>query len=113
MAIPVQEASEVIAPFLAAGADAAIRELGDQAGSSLSTNARRLIEKIRGNLPAGNPSEGEVASALEAGLKDGSVSGDEIAVLVKLNRAERDIVGRNSYTGNTFKIKGSFFGDGG
>jgi hypothetical protein len=111
MAIPVQEASEVIAPFLAAGADAAIRELGDQAGSTLSTNVRRLIEKIRGNLPEGGTGPAEVAAALRAGLEDGSVCGDELTVLVTENS---HIVARAFYSNSTFNIaQGDFFGDGG
>jgi hypothetical protein len=111
MSVPVQEAAAVLTPLLSVGADAALRELASQAGSTISKPATRVIEKIGKYLPGANPSRGEVERALESGLASGAISGNEVTLIAESQQAGRDIVNNRAktiFSGNTFNVSGNF-----
>ena len=102
MSVPVQEAAEALAPFLAAGGDAAMREIAKQTGTAAHKAAVRVIKAIRGSLKGGSPCPEEIENALRAGLADGTVDEAEIRTLA----ASINVSGDTIQIG---KVEGGFY----
>ena len=118
MSDPVLDAAQLLAPFLAAGGDAAVAEVTRQARKAAAAATRRVLEAVRGDLPQDAPADEEaVAAALRAELERGSIAESDLRYAVEVLGAGRDNHGAqvnevkgNAYIGNTIEVKGDFKG---
>lgn len=73
----VNDAAQILLPLLAAGSTAAVEEASKEAG-------KEVVGKIRKFLHRPNPTKQELATALQQGVDEGTITEKDLGEIVRL-----------------------------
>ena len=103
----IQDAAQVIAPFVAGGTGAVMSGMAGEAGADLYRAATRLTEKVR-HLLGQEATPGIVQEAIAEGLRTGIVEEADLRAVIDAHTSY--VAAVNNYSIGSVKAKNAFVG---